>query len=207
MLTCHPISLSGSGQVMLFAVMRLSEFEEVFESEELTDALPDGAARHQSVPDWTLHHAVHGAHEHLTRPPVDRQVSEGGVERPKHHPTRRQGGGGGRAGAERRGEERRERRRKRRRGEEEGNMVERERRGWRDGGGEEGRRKRRRSAAGLRKRRQLYRGMAVERERERERESVCSIPSGVFFGFKTNSKPTMTDRKLIHQTLLLTADL
>ncbi|KAF3861042.1 hypothetical protein F7725_001297 [Dissostichus mawsoni] len=174
MLTCHPISLSGSGQVMLFAVMRLSEFEEVFESEELTDALPDGAARHQSVPGIgrQLHHAVHGAHEHLTRPPVDRQVSEGGVERPKHHTDPSPRGEGGKSRGREEGGERRERRRKRRRGEEEGNMVERERRGWRDGGGEEGRRKRRRSAAGLRKRRQLYRGMAVERERERERESV-----------------------------------
>lgn len=49
-LTCHPISLSGSRQVVLFAVMRLSQFEEILQSEELTDALPDRAARHQSVP-------------------------------------------------------------------------------------------------------------------------------------------------------------
>lgn len=48
-LTCHPISLSGSGQVVLFAVMRLPQLEEILQSQELTDALPDRPTRHQSV--------------------------------------------------------------------------------------------------------------------------------------------------------------
>lgn len=49
-LTCHPISLSGSRQVVLLAVMWLPQFEKILQSEELTDALPDGATGHQSVP-------------------------------------------------------------------------------------------------------------------------------------------------------------
>lgn len=48
-LTCHAVSLPGSGQVVLLAVMRLSQLKEVLQPEELTDALPDGAARHQPV--------------------------------------------------------------------------------------------------------------------------------------------------------------
>lgn len=34
-----------------------------------------------------LQHSVDGAHEHLARPAVDGEVSEGGVERPVHHPA------------------------------------------------------------------------------------------------------------------------
>lgn len=34
--------------------MRLAELKEVLEPEKLTDALPDGAARHQTVP-WIIH--------------------------------------------------------------------------------------------------------------------------------------------------------
>ena len=48
-ITCHPISLSGSRQVVLLAMMRFSQFEEILQPEKLTDALPDGATRHQSV--------------------------------------------------------------------------------------------------------------------------------------------------------------
>lgn len=48
--TCHPVSLSGSRQVVLFPVVWLSQFEEILQSEELADALPDRATGHQSVP-------------------------------------------------------------------------------------------------------------------------------------------------------------
>ncbi|TNN23757.1 hypothetical protein EYF80_066121 [Liparis tanakae] len=135
-LTCHPISLSGSRQVVLFAVMRLPQLEEVLQAEELAHALPDGAARHQPVPcvvhqqqlvhviGRQLQHSVHGAHEHLTCPPVDGQVSEGGVKGSVHHPARRRGGGRGRSsrggeeggGEEEEGEEEEEEERRRRGG-------------------------------------------------------------------------------------------
>lgn len=73
-----------------------------------------------------LQNSVDGAHEHLARPAVDGEVSEGGVERPVHRPARRRRGGKGRGGGggqERGGQE------------EEGEEEEEEGRGKRGGGG------------------------------------------------------------------------
>lgn len=47
--TCHPVGFFGSRQIVFFAMVRLSELKKIFKSEELTDALPDWATRHQAV--------------------------------------------------------------------------------------------------------------------------------------------------------------